>query len=116
MGWGYKTSKDSVGHFANTLKEICIPTIANDVCQAAYNDEKYTVTRLMLCAGETAGGKDSCHGDSGGGFVFVDPRTRKWVLGGVVSWGSSMGCGLRNKYGVYVRLTEFVSWIQEKMD
>lgn len=115
VGWGYKVSKDSIGQFANTLKEICIPTIANNVCQAAYDDEKYTVTPLMLCAGETLGGKDSCHGDSGGGFVFVDPLTRKWVLGGVVSWGSSMGCGLQKKYGVYVRVAEFVPWIQEKM-
>ncbi|XP_020624029.1 mannan-binding lectin serine protease 2-like [Orbicella faveolata] len=115
VGWGYKVSNNSFGQFANTLKEICIPTIANHVCQAAYNDEKYTVTPLMLCAGETLGGKDSCHGDSGGGFVFFDTTTRKWVLGGVVSWGSSMGCGLRNKYGVYVRVSEFVPWIKEKM-
>lgn len=115
VGWGYKVSKDSFGQFANTLKEICIPTVSNDRCQAAFKDEGYIVTSGMLCAGEILGGKDSCHGDSGGGFVFVDPQTKKWVLGGVVSWGSSMGCGLRNKYGVYVRVTEFLPWINMNM-
>lgn len=115
MGWGYKVRKDSFGQFANTLKEICIPTITNDACKAAFKDEGYTVTPRMLCAGESAGGKDSCQGDSGGGFVFVDPVTKRWVLGGVVSWGSSMGCGLRNKYGVYVRVTKFLPWIKKHM-
>lgn len=69
----------------------------------------------MLCVGEIFGGKDFCYGDFGGGFVFFDIIIRKWVLGGVVSWGSSMGCGLCNKYGVYVCVFEFVFWIKEKM-
>lgn len=115
VGWGYRVSKDSFGQFANILKEICIPTISNDVCKAAFKDEGYIVTPKMLCAGQSIGGKDSCHGDSGGGFVSVDPQTGKWVLGGVVSWGSSLGCGLRNKYGVYVRVTEFIPWINHHM-
>ena len=115
VGWGYKVSKGSIGQFANTLKEICIPAISNDVCNAAFKDEGYQVTPLMLCAGESVGGKDSCQGDSGGGFVFVDPVNKKWVLGGVVSWGSSFGCGLRNKYGVYVRVTKFLPWIKKNM-
>lgn len=115
VGWGYKVSKSSFGQFANTLKEICIPTISNNVCKAAFKDEGYTVTPQMLCAGEASGGKDSCQGDSGGGFVFQDPVVKKWVLGGVVSWGSNFGCGLRNKYGVYVRITEFLPWIKKQM-
>lgn len=115
VGWGYKVSKISFGQFADTLKEICIPTITQDVCKKAFKDEGYVVTPLMLCAGESVGGKDSCQGDSGGGFVFVDPVTKRWVLGGVVSWGSSHGCGLRNKYGVYVRVTEFLTWINKHM-
>lgn len=115
VGWGYRVSQDSVGQFANVLKEICIPTIGNDRCKAAFQDEGYIVTRKMLCAGQVQGGKDSCHGDSGGGFVSMDPLSGKWVLGGVVSWGSSLGCGLRNKYGVYVRVTEFIPWINRYM-
>ena len=115
VGWGYRVSQDSIGQFANILKEICIPTIGNDKCQAAFKDEGYIVTPKMLCAGQVQGGKDSCHGDSGGGFVSMDPASGKWVLGGVVSWGSSLGCGLRNKVGVYVRVTEFIPWINRYM-
>lgn len=115
VGWGYLVSGSSLGRFADILKEICIPTITNDVCQEAFKDEGYVITSRMMCAGVRAGGKDSCQGDSGGGFVFVNPVTKKWVLGGVVSWGSIQGCGLKDKYGVYVRVTKFVPWIRKHM-
>ncbi|XP_068699575.1 mannan-binding lectin serine protease 2-like [Montipora foliosa] len=115
VGWGYKVSHASFSPFADTLKEICIPTTTNDICKKAYQDENYEVTPKMLCAGQAAGGKDSCQGDSGGGLVFENSVTKRWILGGVVSWGSSRGCGLKEKYGVYVRVTDFVSWINKHM-
>lgn len=115
VGWGYKVTHASSSPFADTLKEICIPTTTNEICQRAFEDENYKVTPKMLCAGQPSGGKDSCQGDSGGGLVFLEPDSKKWTLGGVVSWGSSRGCGLKNKYGVYVRVTEFVSWIKRHM-
>lgn len=115
VGWGYKVNHASSSPFSDTLKEICIPITTNEICQKAFEDENYKVTSKMLCAGQPSGGKDSCQGDSGGGFVFLEPGSKKWTLGGVVSWGSSHGCGLRNKYGVYVRVTEFVSWIKRHM-
>lgn len=94
---------------------MCIPTINNDVCKASFKDEGYTVTPKMLCAGHSLGGKEYCYGRSGSGFVSVDPLTGKWVLGGMLSWGSSLGCGLRNKYDVYVRITEYIPWINQNM-
>ena len=115
IGWGYIVNHKSTGKFANTLKEICVPVTRNDVCAEAFVKEGYRVTPLMLCAGDARGIKDSCQGDSGGGLVFEDVRNKKWILGGVVSWGSSLGCGLPDKYGVYVRVAEFVSWIKNNM-
>lgn len=39
-----------------TLQELKIPIISQDVCQATYPE----MTSDMLCAGDMAGGKDAC--------------------------------------------------------
>lgn len=69
----------------------------------------------MFCVGQVVGGKDFCQGDFGGGLVFENFVIKRWILGGVVSWGSSCGCGLKEKYGVYVCVIEFVFWINKYM-
>lgn len=62
----------------------------------------------MFCAGVTAGGRDSCSGDSGGPIVDASAR-----LQGVVSWGN--GCARANAAGVYTRVGNFVNWIEANL-
>jgi secreted trypsin-like serine protease len=115
VGWGKTIGREAsyqlTNSLAGTLKEACLPVVSQGVCQRAFIDEGYTITNNMTCAGHASGGKVFCQGDSGDGFVFFDHQSKKWVLGGVVSWGSSRGCGLPNKYGVYVKVTKYVAWI-----
>uniref|UniRef100_A0A8D0XBY2 Plasminogen n=1 Tax=Sus scrofa TaxID=9823 RepID=A0A8D0XBY2_PIG len=105
-GWG--ETKGTYG--AGLLKEARLPVIENKVCNRyEYLDGK--VSPNELCAGHLAGGIDSCQGDSGGPLVCFEKD--KYILQGVTSWG--LGCALPNKPGVYVRVSRFVTWIEEIM-
>lgn len=112
-GWGGTGASLINKNRADVLKDTCLPVVSKPVCQSAYL--RYVVTDNMLCAGYAAGGQDTCRGDSGGGFVFYDSTSNKWLLGGVVSWGSDRGCGLANKYAVFVKIARFVQWIDQNM-
>uniref|UniRef100_A0A8C5LGD4 Plasminogen n=1 Tax=Jaculus jaculus TaxID=51337 RepID=A0A8C5LGD4_JACJA len=105
-GWG--ETKGTYG--AGQLKEAQLPVIENKVC----NRRDYLNGRVRsteLCAGHLAGGVDSCQGDSGGPLVCFEKD--KYILQGVTSWG--LGCARPNKPGVYVRVSRYVSWIEEIM-
>lgn len=104
-GWGRTSKSTRAG--SKTLQGIEIPYVARATCNrpASYGGE---VTENMFCAGYPEGGADSCQGDSGGpATAMVNGRRR---LLGVVSWGE--GCALRNKYGVYTRVSRFVEWVK----
>ncbi|MFK7803142.1 MAG: trypsin-like serine protease [Anaerolineae bacterium] len=104
-GWGATSQGGSV---ASILQEVSVPVVTNQVCNAAYNG---SITANMICAGFQQGGKDSCQGDSGGPFVTQN-GSGDWVLTGVVSWG--IGCAQPNYYGVYARVSQYVSWVEEQ--
>jgi secreted trypsin-like serine protease len=70
------------------------------------------ITDNMFCAGYMEAARDACSGDSGGPLV-VHYRGTTFLLG-VVSWGEK--CADKGKYGVYTRLANFLSWINETMD
>lgn len=109
-GWGL-TQK---GFLARNLMFVDIPIVDHHKCTAAYAKQHYSggkVTANMLCAGLETGGKDSCRGDSGGAFVFLDNRTQRWFVGGIVSWGS-INCGEADQYGVYTKVINYIPWIE----
>ncbi|XP_005353767.1 mannan-binding lectin serine protease 2 isoform X1 [Microtus ochrogaster] len=112
-GWGL-TQK---GFLARNLMFVDIPIVDHQKCTSAYAKKLYPggrVTANMLCAGLQTGGKDSCRGDSGGALVFLDNETQRWFVGGIVSWGS-INCGEADQYGVYTKVINYISWIQNIM-
>uniref|UniRef100_A0A8C4RPT4 Transmembrane serine protease 15 n=1 Tax=Erpetoichthys calabaricus TaxID=27687 RepID=A0A8C4RPT4_ERPCA len=94
------------GSVANILQEASVPIIANDVCQQRMPE--YNITQRMMCGGYDDGGIDTCQGDSGGPLMCQEDK--QWILAGVTSFG--YGCAQPFRPGVYVRVTEFLDWIQ----
>ncbi|GAB6025562.1 AAEL001675-PA [Chamberlinius hualienensis] len=108
-GWG-KDAWGLQGTYSHILKKVDLPVLSNFDCQ-----EKLRFTRLgsnfqlhpgFVCAGGEPG-KDSCKGDGGGPLVCEFDG--HYVIAGIVSWG--IGCGLPNVPGVYVRVSEYLDWI-----
>jgi secreted trypsin-like serine protease len=107
-GWG---QLDNSGQLPDALNEVRLPVVDRGTCA---NSSIYPFTQNMFCAGfgqATRG--DSCKGDSGGPFSVKDPNTQRWYLGGIVSWGSTKGCGLQGKYGYYTRVKNYVNWLSD---
>ncbi|KAH0517716.1 Enteropeptidase [Microtus ochrogaster] len=102
-GWG---ATENGGSTVNVQQEADVPLVSNEKCQQQLPE--YNITGNMICAGYEEGGIDSCQGDSGGPLMCQE--NNRWFLVGVTSFG--VKCALPNRPGVYVRVSEFVEWIQ----
>ncbi len=108
-GWGQKALHEEGSNWK--LNEVCVPLVRRSSCEQDFKDEGRVITPLMFCAGKRGGFQNVCKGDSGGPLVAYDDVDKKWILGGVVSWGSTKSCG--DKYEVFARVTKLIKWIKE---
>ncbi|XP_006864491.1 PREDICTED: serine protease 52-like [Chrysochloris asiatica] len=94
-GWGII---DPIQHVLPALQKVNLQLVQWKMCSQVVP----LLTQNMLCAGYPEGGKDACQGDSGGPLVCQKMENQSlWYQVGIVSWG--MGCGLKNKPGVYTK-------------
>ncbi|XP_011353584.1 urokinase-type plasminogen activator [Pteropus vampyrus] len=103
-GFGKENSTDYL--YPEQLKMTVVKLVSHQDCQQPhyYGSE---VTTQMLCAADPQWKTDSCQGDSGGPLVCsIHGRL---TLTGIVSWGR--GCAMKNKPGVYTRVSHFLTWI-----
>lgn len=105
-GWG--TTDEDSNLLSALLREVTLPIVGNDTCQAAM--PYFEITGKHLCAGFATGGKDSCFGDSGGPLIVPD-GAGTWKLVGLTSFGN--GCARADTYGVYTRVSSYLDWIAE---
>lgn len=102
---------------ADYLRYIRLPIVDQKVCRESIDKVRLThsdvssLTENMFCAGLPEGGKDTCQGDSGSGFVMKNNGVL--YAAGIVSWG--VDCGKPGRYGVYTRISRYANWIQEIM-
>ena len=100
IGWG---DVNNAGQDSPVLMEVDV-TVVNDCGK----HKKETLTEGNLCA--IGNEKDACEGDSGGPLVIEN--LGRFVLVGIVSWGTDKGCAVEGYAGVYTKVTHFLRWIK----
>merc|ERR1719494_1673255 len=109
-GWGKPS--DSAGGISPVLREVRdIPVMTNADCNAVYG----IVGDGVVCI-DTAGGRGSCNGDSGGPFVQkVGGKAAgdQWTQVGIVSFGASAGCEVGMPAG-FTRTEYYLDWIKSE--
>ncbi|XP_013791170.2 testisin-like [Limulus polyphemus] len=108
-GWG-KVDFDKKG--SPILQKVKVEVFDNSICSKVYSEQfKIPILQWHLCAGTLAGGKGTCHGDSGGPLQCK--KDGKWYLAGVTSFGS--GCAKPGFPDVYTRLTHYFDWVNSNL-
>lgn len=109
-GWGARDPAEP-DKLSSTLRSAAVPLLSLETCRrdGVYGGRQQPILDSMVCAGRLSGGVDACGGDSGGPLVCE--RDGRMELTGLVSWGD--GCAKRDRPGVYTRVANYLSWIQQ---
>jgi len=108
-GWGLTSNSQHGGRVSQVLKEITLPILSDQDCRVFGSFNPQT----MLCAGNTQGIQAAiCSGDSGGPFVV---NAGKLALTGISSYVSSRGCVTVGFGVVFVRVSNYIPWLQNQM-
>ena len=108
-GWGTTASG---GNTSENLLKVSVNVSYANSCAANSAYSSSEITDNMICASVPGGGKDACQGDSGGPLFRYD-NNDVW-LAGIVSWG--YGCALSYYPGVYTRVANYDTWINQTMN
>ena len=106
-GWGTLAPG---GYQPYDLQEASVPIVSDEQCKASYGSS--FIHESMKCAGFDQGGVNACQGDSGGPLVCEFGDT--WYLEGATSWG--YGCAYPNYYGVYAKVRNLKTWVENKIN
>lgn len=70
VGWGKRTEKSEV--YSDKLQKVKLSIIDNKICQQWFRlaGRDMQIHERIICAGYRHGGKDACHGDSGGPLLL----------------------------------------------
>uniref|UniRef100_A0A673M6B5 pancreatic elastase n=1 Tax=Sinocyclocheilus rhinocerous TaxID=307959 RepID=A0A673M6B5_9TELE len=102
-GWGLTSTG---GSLSAQLKQAYLPVVDYSTCTRS-DWWGSTVKNTMVCAG---GASDSgCNGDSGGPLNCQ--VSGQYVVHGVTSFVSSLGCNTTKKPTVFTRVSAYTSWI-----
>jgi Trypsin len=103
-GWGaLNDAPPALQVFPDDLREVQLSIISDSTCGSPTVNDGLFIPALMVCAGDLAGGKDTCAADSGGPLV-VPIEGGDFRLVGDTSFG--IGCAQPNKPGIYGRIAD----------
>ena len=102
-GWGRVNSTVSR---STCLRKGNVRLTSRRICDIRHPE--YPISNSMMCATDYNG---ACEGDSGGPLVVKNGEYGgRYVLAGIVSWGT--GCGEEKKLGVYTHVFSHLEWIK----
>lgn len=110
-GWG---ATREGGSGSRILQVVEVELVSRESCKRSYQGRPIrpiAIDQSMICAGVPSGGKDSCHGDSGGALVRTVFGVKVQV--GIVSFG--IGCGRQAFPGVYSNVANLQTFIYRAM-
>ena len=126
LGWGHTTDGD-LGKPSEVLQEVMVNYVANKECETAKENNLVSyqgrITDDMMCT--FASDRDTCHGDSGGPIVLVNPNYSSsidknndndeypFLQVGIVSWGED--CADHIFPGVASRVAASYNWIRDRV-
>lgn len=116
-GWG-KNDTGRKGQYQRFLNFVGVSIVANDECQRKLKStdrlsNNFELHESFICAGGEKG-KDACKGDGGSPLICpILNHDGYFYQAGIVSWG--VGCGTDGVPGVYVKVSKFRTWIDEKL-
>lgn len=129
IGWGNTANLAHRPIFSDELRQVSVPIVANEVCQQAASDNQTASDgsdsssdsenlnlfdgKTQLCTGFVEGGKNACHGDSGGPLLVPNETGTGWQQVGIVSFRMTENCAEPNAYSVYTRVSAFNDFISE---
>ena len=107
VGWGKSHEKSD--SYSERLQKAKLPIIDNNVCRHWFRmaGRDMPINEKIICAGYKDGGRDACHGDSGG--PLLSKINDQWSVIGVVSTG--IGCARPFLPGLYSRVSSYHEWI-----
>jgi len=97
IGWGQDS--DSSSGISSVLREVDVPIMSNSDCDAVYGN----VNDGHICI-DSAGGKGTCSGDSGGPLIY------NGIQVGLTSFGAAVGCEAGYP-DAFTRISNFRDWI-----
>ncbi|XP_055636299.1 serine protease snake-like [Toxorhynchites rutilus septentrionalis] len=111
-GWG------TIGYSEATspiLLKVVLDMFGYDECAQQFEVNRKLKDGLQeksqICAGSRNSSKDTCQGDSGGPLqIYNDNVYCTYTIIGITSFGKY--CGLAGSPGVYTRVYEYISWIE----
>lgn len=103
LGWGLTTDG---GVQSAKLQKANLRVISLQEC-AKVHPQLNTARPAQLCTWMK--NRDSCDGDSGGPLLWLDPKTNRFQLAGLVSFGAVCAS---NAPAVYTDVASFLPWIQ----
>lgn len=110
-GWG---QVEFAGDRSDDLRKVSLNIINNSDCRQLYETSKKLrrgIVKAQLCAGYLQGGKDTCHGDSGGPIQVITPKNQcVFHIIGITSFGKA--CAAVNTAAVYTRVSSYIDWIE----